>query len=130
MQIKYKILSVDPSSHSIVVRFYTDTVTEEVLASFKNPDGTAVKEEDGSIKHCISDFNVNIWQVPPPTGAELEKYILSHAPVDAFKLKEKILNPEVDTSMSELLKLVNVEKSIPLEDLEKQKQAALEQISE
>lgn len=111
MIIKYKILSIDTNEHSAVVRFYTDSLTEEMLASYKNNDGTAIKEEDGSIKNCRTDYHINIWQVPAPTGEELHNLILSHAPVAWFELQEKILNPSIDTSMSSLEALINVEKT-------------------
>lgn len=112
MNIKYKILSVDPNEHSMVVRFYTDTLTEEMLATYKNADGSAVREEDGSIKNCRTDYNINVWQVPAPTGADLESFIMSHAPVYWFDLQEKIHNPEIDTSMDAISSLVGEEKTV------------------
>lgn len=111
MVIKYKILEVNESERSIVVRFYTDILTEEKLASFRNADGSAITEQDGSIKQCRTDYHINIWQVPTPTGEELHNLILSHAPVAWFELQEKILNPSIDTSMSSLEALINVEKT-------------------
>lgn len=114
MNIKYKILSIDTAEHAMVVRYYTDLITEEMLGSFKDADGVSIKEEDGSIKHCRTDYNINIWQTPAPTGTELEAYIMQCAPVQWFELQEKILDPAVDTSMSGLEALVGVEKTVTI----------------
>lgn len=111
MNIKYKIISIDPTDHSMVVRFYTDLITEESLSSLLNANGTATYDENGNIPRCRTDCNLNIWQIPPPTGQELEDYILSAAPVEWLALKEKILDPNVDTSMSSVTALIGVEKS-------------------
>lgn len=110
MNIKYKIISVDPSEHTMVVRFYTDLLTEEKLASIRNSDGSPAEvDENGNILRCRTDMNIAIWQVPAPTGEELHQYILEHAPVAWFELQEKIANPNIDTSMAELLSKVGQE---------------------
>lgn len=115
MNIKYKILSVDPQEHTMVVRFYTDILTEEKLATIKNADGSPAEvDENGHILRCRTDTNLAIWQVPAPTGQELDNYIISCAPVAWFQLQEKILNPNVDTTMSEIVAKVGQEVSVDI----------------
>lgn len=110
MNIKYKIISVDPTEHTMIVRFYTDLLTEEKLASVRNADGSPAEvDEDGNILHCRTDMNIAIWQVPAPSGEELDAYIKLHAPVQWFELQEKIHNPEIDTSMADIIAKVGQE---------------------
>lgn len=102
MNIKYKILSANPKEHSIIIRFYTDTITEEMLS---------IKDDQGNVLGYKTDANINIWQVPAPTGQALQDYIMSFAPIGFFTLQEQILNPKIDTSMSSIDSLIGVEKS-------------------
>ena len=116
MKIKYKILSIDTAEHTMVVRFYTDKMSEEDLCSHRKHDGSPMLTEDGTVANCRTDVNLAIWQYPAPGKEELEVYIMSHAPIAWFKHKEQISNPEVDTSMSSVLPLVGLEHTVELEN--------------
>lgn len=101
MNIKFKILEVNPADHSIVVRYYSDTVTEADLAVLWGPNGNIIRTR--------TDVNLNIWQVPAPEGDELNEYILKHAPVAFLQLQDQIKNPEIDTSLETIKPLIGVE---------------------
>lgn len=117
MNIKYKILSVNPEEHTIVVRYYSDLLTEEKLATIKNADGSPAEvDENGNILRCRTDVNLAIWQAPAPTGQELNDYIISCAPVAWFELQEKIADPNVDTSMVELANMIGTEVVVNIAD--------------
>jgi len=111
MNIHYKIIEVNPDEHSIVVRYFTDVMTEEMLATI--PDATE-KRLDGSPIRCRSDYNINV-PVPAPEGQDLENFILSKAPVYWLDLQEKILNPNIDTTLSAFKDLINVKKTVDVE---------------
>jgi hypothetical protein len=98
MNIHYKIVEVWPNDHLIVVRYWTDLLSEEFLASDSN------RKEDGSPVRCRSDSSLTL-PVPTPTGKELEELIVRNAPLEWLKTLEKVQTPEVDTSMSDILKL-------------------------
>lgn len=98
--IKYKIVEVHPSEHSVVVRFYSDVVTEAMLA--------VQRDEAGKIVRCRTDYNINL-PVPSPTGPDLVKFIMGYAPVAWLKTQEEVLNPAVDTSMTSMEALLGVE---------------------
>jgi len=111
MHIKYKIIKVVPEEHSIVVRFYTDTPTsnEDALAT-RNPDtGTIIRNPDGTIESCRTDYNITLWQVPTLTGRALADEISRHAPKTWFELRESIANPLTDTGLTGVQSLVGVE---------------------
>jgi len=99
MNLKYKIIEVYPEQHSIVVRFYTDIITEEMMA---------VDVLDGVIRRGRTDFNLDL-PFPAPTGDALAEFIVSRAPKDWLATQEAVLNPVLDTSLSSIVGLVGQE---------------------
>lgn len=102
MNLKYKIVEVHPQQHSIVVRFYTDTVTEHMLA-------VQTDTVTGSILRARTDYNIDL-PIPAPVGEALDAFIYARAPRDWLAIQEAVLNPEVDTSMTNLSAMLGVEK--------------------
>ena len=98
MNIHYKIVEVWPNDHLIVARYWTDVLSEEFLASDSN------RKEDGTPVRCRSDVSLTL-PIPTPTGKELEDLIVRQAPLEWLKTLEKVQAPEIDTSMSDILKL-------------------------
>lgn len=101
MHIKMRIIEVHPEEHSIVVRYYSDKLTEEMLL-VRNVDGGISRREDGTPLRCRTDANLSIWQVPAPTGQALLDYIFRNSPPSHawFELQEKIADPAIDTSLA------------------------------
>ena len=100
--IKYKIIEVDPTQHSIVVRYYTDTVTEEMLA---------IDILDGVVRRGRTDYSLNL-PIPTPTHEALHDIIVSSAPTAWLHMQEDVSNPDIDTSMESLTPLVGQEVTI------------------
>jgi|TARA_R110000824_G_scaffold79512_1_gene200262 hypothetical protein len=100
MEIKYKIIKSTPDEHSVVVRFYTDTISEEALAIRDAGTGEILLKEDGTIQSCRTDYNITLWDTPTLTGEALEKVIMRHAPTKWFELLGKVSDASVDTSLS------------------------------
>lgn len=110
MEVKYRIIDVDPNQHSIVVRYYTNVLSEDSLATSFNTDGSIARGPDGSPLRCQTDYNINIWKTEtPPTIDDIKKIANDSAPYDWFKLKHDILDPNVDTSLSVVSSLINQE---------------------
>lgn len=110
MEVKYRIIDVDPNQHSIVVRYYTNVLSEDSLATSFNTDGSIARGLDGSPLRCQTDYNINIWKTEtPPTVDDIKKIANDSAPYDWFKLKHDILDPNVDTSLSVVSSLLNQE---------------------
>ena len=104
--MKFKIIEINSQDHSIVVRFYTDKVTEADLA--------VQSDEKGSVLRARTDFNIDL-PVPPPTGVALERLILRYAPMQWLDKREAIADPMVDTSLAFLLPLLGVVQSASIE---------------
>jgi hypothetical protein len=103
MNLRYKIIEVNTKEHSIVVRFYTDVITEEMLA---------VDVVDGVIRRGRTDYSIDL-PFPAPTGNALAEFIVSRAPVGWFTTQEAVLNPVLDTSLSSVAELVGKELTPP-----------------
>lgn len=99
MNLRYKIIEVNTNEHSIVVRFYTDLITEQMLAT---------DVLDGVIRRGRTDYSLDL-PVPAPTGTTLERFIVSKAPLDWLATQEAVLNPSLDTSLSNLADIVGQE---------------------
>jgi hypothetical protein len=111
MKIHYKIVEVWPDSHSIVVRYWTDLISEEFLASDDQ------RNEQGSPIRCRSDVSITL-PVPTPEGAELEKIILSNAPRDWLNLLQLVNDPNVDTDLNSIQSLIGVTNTKTIEDVQ------------
>ena len=110
MEVKYRIIDVDPNQHSIIVRYYTNVLTEDSLAISFNTDGSIARRADGSPQRCQTDYHINIWKTDTaPTAEEIQKIANDAAPYDWFKLKHDILDPNIDTSLSNASSLVGKE---------------------
>jgi hypothetical protein len=112
MNIHYKIVEVWPNDHLIVVRYWTDLLSEKFLASDSN------RKEDGTPVRCRSDVSLTL-PVPVPTGATLEKIILSNAPIAWLQTLENVQNPDVNTDMSAVENLVDVVTSKSSDEIKK-----------
>lgn len=100
--IKYKIVEVNTNEHSIVVRYYTDIITEEMLA---------IDILDGVIRRCRTDYSIDL-PVPTPTGTALIDLINSKAPTAWLNTQEAVLNQDIDTSLSEVTSLMGIETEV------------------
>jgi hypothetical protein len=120
MNIHYKIVELWPDDHLIVARYWTDNITEEMLASDAN------RKEDGTPVRCRSDVSINL-PVPMPTDPdEIDKLIKTAGPVEWLKILEDVKNPDVDTSLTAVVGLVGVTKSTNKQEIEEIKSAILE----
>jgi len=97
--IKYKIIETNVAEHSIVVRFYTDIITEAMLAT---------DVLDNVIRRCRTDYSFDL-PVPTPTGTALHDFIVARAPTAWLHTQEDVINPNIDTSLSAIIPLVGVE---------------------
>ena len=109
MNFKYKIIEIHPDLHSVVVRYYTDKLSEEHLCINYDSEGEPILNEDGTFQRCKYDLNIQLWEVPPLTGEALHERIVLHAPHAAMELEEKVLDPEIDTSLTNITALLGQE---------------------
>ena len=116
MLIKYRILSINPEEHSLVVRYFTDMMTEKDLASEFNPDGSITLTSNGYPTRCRTDCNLTIYNTNDVSSEAFKTQILNNAPIAFFNLKEKVKDPSIDTSMSSVKKLVGKEDTLEYND--------------
>lgn len=99
MNLRYKIVEVNTNEHSIVVRYYTDIITEEMLAT---------DVLDGVIRRCKTDYSFDL-PFPAPTGLELNKFISARAPTAWLETQESLRNPSANTALAAITPLKGVE---------------------
>ena len=110
MKVKYRIIEVDSSQHSIVVRYYTDILSQDDLATSFDTNNTIMRRPDGTPQRCQTDYNINIWKIDPsPTIEDIHEIAKSAAPYDWFKLKHAVMNPNVDTTLNVVNSIINQE---------------------
>jgi len=103
MQINYRVLSVDETESSMIVRYWTDELSEKELSV--DPE-----ETNDTPTQCRTDYNLTVSDHSKSEEA-LHEFILSCAPVGWFDVKHKVKDPNVDTSLPEAKKLVGVDRS-------------------
>jgi len=102
MNIYYKIVEVWPNDHLIVARYWTDLISEEFLASDDQ------RNDQGKPIRCRSDVAITL-PIPAPQGEELDKLIVTNAPRDWLIRMEKIVDPNVDTSLDHISDMLGTE---------------------
>jgi hypothetical protein len=74
------------------------------------------RRDDGSPVRCRTDYNINL-PVPAPEGEELHKFLVRSAPIGWFDMQHKVINPDIDTSLSHISELVDQHITITSEDI-------------
>ena len=99
--VKYRIIETHPKEHSVTVRYYTDKLTEDMLATERDIDGKPSKlGPDGKPLRCRTDYYINVWEPEGLTEERLHELLTRSVNFDWFKLQHKILDPNIDTSLS------------------------------
>lgn len=92
MNLKYKVISVDSMARKMVVRYYSDVISEPQLELEKFP----------------TDVTITI-SVPTPSTSDLERMIKALAPVYFFQRKLQEMDPTINKDLSEILALLGRE---------------------
>ena len=87
MEVKYRIININVDEHSMLVRYYTDKNTEDLLASSFDNDNQIIRHADGYPLRCRTDTHMTIYNITS-SKEEIEKHIQMNAPIDWFKLQE------------------------------------------
>jgi|SRR5215472_3969204 len=82
LHVRYKVLAVNPDQHSLTVRYFTDILTEDLLA--------VDRDEHGAVRRCRFDYNLTVWS-HEATIEELERQIKLIAPIQQLRLAENLL---------------------------------------
>jgi hypothetical protein len=110
MNIHYKIVELWPDDHLIVARYWTDNITEEMLASDTN------RKEDGTPVRCRTDVALNL-PVPTPPVNDVDILVKRNVPLSWLKMMESKLDPDIDTEVDHINDLLNIKKTAPEEEM-------------
>lgn len=102
MNIKYKIVEIHEDNRVMVVRYFTDIITEQDLDIDPNPTG------NGSPMRCKSDIALSI-PLPEPTEEELHKILMLNAPIDTLKVFETLKTQPNTSVLSVVTNMKDIE---------------------
>jgi hypothetical protein len=114
MKINYRILSVDEAEHTAVVRYWTDIITEESLATHFTPSGDIKMDANGYPERCRTDYNVNFYDLPNPSSNDVMVMIKNSSPSRWFKILEEIKSSNTQYNLSNVSNLINVTDSFEI----------------
>lgn len=116
MKIKYRVLSIEEDKHSMVVRYWTDKITEEMLATEFEPNGKIRKTKYGYPVRCTTDYNLTFYDNLYPTDEEVDYFIKRNAPSAWLKVREEALEPGIKTDLGSVKKILNKEFDFEVND--------------
>lgn len=90
MILKYRILSVDEPSRSYVIRYFTDIITEDDLATDFDIDNEIIRDANGYPRRCSTDVSYSLIFDSDFTPENVNFKIVTSAPYDWLVLLEKI----------------------------------------
>lgn len=113
MKIYYRILNISEQENSFVVRYYTDAITEDSLATSINSRGEILRSNGYPIR-CRTDSNFNLMDNFTPTSNDIMTIVRSHAPIQWLTMQEKIANTSIVKNYTELKPLEGFEGYVDL----------------
>ena len=112
IKIYYKILEVNHIDNTILVRYYTDFLSEDELDALPSEQQ---KREDGTPFRCRTDSNLSIWD-HIKTEEDIHNHIIQCAPIEWFKIQKKVkegeINPILDIMYSQKDQVFNKQVAI------------------
>lgn len=108
MKIYYRILNINDNDHSLVVRYWTDNITELSLCSEFDKDNLPLITDDGYPVRCRSDVSVTFYNNLNPSQNAIVEIIKVNAPVDWFRLLESVKDPDTVVNLNAALPLKGI----------------------
>lgn len=103
----FRILEVNDKNHCMTVRYWTDKLSEDSLASHFDNNGKIIRDKKGNPVRCRTDFNITFYDHLNPSVEDIENEIRRNAPVRWLKLLEDIEDPYIKTSLENINKFMN-----------------------
>lgn len=88
MKIYYRVLDVNEKEGCVTVRYFTDTCTEDSLASEFDIDGMIIRDANNYPVRCRTDVNITLYNAH--TMEDIVNRIQSSSPADWFKLQDSL----------------------------------------
>jgi hypothetical protein len=116
MNINYRILSKDDEDHSLIIRYWTDIISEESLATSLNTEGNINVDDNGHPLRCRTDYNLTLYGLNSPTNTDLHSFAIRCAPIEFLRLLElKKTNPQA-LNLSEVNNIIGIDMTFEISD--------------
>lgn len=116
MDIKYRLLSKNDEDHSIIVRYWTNTISEESLSTDFDNQGNPILDETGHPVRCRTDYNFTLYNHNNPTEYEILDIIERGAPVSFLRLMETKKSDPSQLSLQNAIPLIGVDRTLVIPD--------------
>jgi hypothetical protein len=113
INVSFRILNTNSKESSLLVRYWTDTITENVLATSIDVNGDIMLTPNGWPISTRTDYNLNIYNSDYSYESILEN-IKNACPISFFMLNEKPVN-EKNEVFSNISNIVGVTQNIQIE---------------
>lgn len=107
MNMHYRIMLINDSDHSLIVRYWTDVISEMSLCTEFDKEGKPVVTDQGFPVRCRSDFNITLYNNKSPNEVALIEIIKAHAPTDWFRLLESIAANDGSVSLGAAVSMLH-----------------------
>jgi len=119
MKVNYRILDVNEMENSIVVRYWTDIITEEFLATERDEQGNPILGDDGKPIRTRTDYNISFFEDYNPSETDIIFKLERSAPVSFLQILEYIESqPEKKIDMPIAKSLIGQTKSFESENIQ------------
>lgn len=103
----YRVIEIDKNNHSFVVRYWTDKIGEDYLATVMDENNNIVRNDDGYPVRCMTDINITLYDKPNPSKSDIEELIVSNANLQWLNLREQLSSSNTNYDMSNVSSILN-----------------------
>jgi hypothetical protein len=109
MNVHSRIISVDSNNHSMVIRYWTDLITENSLAVAFDNNGRIIMDSNGYPSRCLTDVNYTFTFHPNPSSNDINVILKSVAPVPSLFLREQIESGNLQYDLTNVIQEIGTE---------------------
>lgn len=117
MKINYRVLSYNEKDHSMLIRYWTDVLSEDDLALIFDEYGKIVYDSNGYPIRTRSDVNVTFYDNPNPSNEDIINKIKASGSISWLQLMEKNRLSNTQYSLANVASFVGVSNSFDTNDI-------------
>jgi hypothetical protein len=114
MKINYRVLSYNEKDHSMLIRYWTDVLSEDDLALMFDEYGKIIYNANGYPVRARTDINVTFYDNPNPSNEDIINKIKSSGPIGWLELMEKNKLANTEYALSNVANFVGISNSFNL----------------
>ncbi len=105
-KVNYRIIEVNENENAMVVRYWTDLISEKSLASHFDNDGNIILTEGGYPTRCRTDVNINFNFNVEPSEEDIIRKIHEVAPLQFLIISDEKTSGNMSFQLSNVKNLL------------------------